>query len=466
MKHTINSYGNCIAIVCALVAAAALALTIATAQEVKKQPVHDVKLFRTIRDCSGFKEAIIHPNRYILSKSRTVPFPPAVVYDIQENTLKEINLRKLEGIPVPGDVSGPERSRLQLAGEYWRIYDLNIVYYNGPSNPAGAILEKAETQKTVSGTPSCATCGGTAAFVEQYQRYYCFQCREYVKESDYLKDVYSLHYVSFDPSKNTVEWMEKIAEGNFYKIGMDPEGKYFYFYDAHPVYGEENTKDNLTVYRFDAGARKIDWKYTIKTPVRSRKTAPGSYMMNAFASPDYSRIVLWEYDEEYDLGTRRGWLKNPAAQGYVIDVTGNSHFAINVPSTPYGHIIDRGNHYLLMGSNQYGSLHRIDLEKKKEDLVLQGSRGMFYFTQTESGRNLYIFTKTMVEIRSLSDLKVVKTIPLSKIMPGVGQLLTSEDMTGTNDGKYAVIGVLEKAPNGPWWSSMSSSGFYLLSIGD
>jgi hypothetical protein len=466
MNKAINLYINIPMLVVLSIGAAVAGLVAASAQEARKPASPDVKLVRTIRDCSGFKEAVIHPTRYILSQSKTVPFPPAVVYDIQENSLKEINLRALGGMPVPGEVYGPERSRLQLEGGYWRIYDLSVVYYNGPSSPAGAVLEKVETHKTVPDGPFCAKCGAPASFIEKYQRYYCYHCKEYVKESDYLKDIHSLHYISFVASQNTVSWMEKIAEGSFYKIGMDPEGRNFYFFDTHPLYGEETTKDSLTVYRFNVESRTVDWRYTVKTPVRSRKTAAGSYTMNAFASPDFSRIVLWEYDEEYELGSRKGWLKNPPAMGYVIDVAASSHFEINVPSTPYGQIIDRSNRYLLLGSNQYGSLHRIDLEKKKEDLAIQGSKGMFFFTLSESGKNLYVFTKTMVEVRSWPDLKIVKTIPLSKIIPGVGQLLTSEAMIGTNDGKFAVIGVLEKAPNGPWWSATSSSGFHLMSIGD
>ena len=451
---------------CIISIATAAAIAIAFAQDAKKPPVHEIKIVKAIKDCSGFEEKVIHPTRYILSRSKTVPYPSAMVYDIEKDMLKEINLRTLDGMPVPHDARGAELSRRKLEGGYWDIYDLDIIHYDGESNPAGALLVKHETIKTIDGAPACAKCGNPASFIEQYQRYYCYTCKEYVKESDYLKERYSYNYVSFDPAKNTVNWIEKIADGNYHEIGMDPEGKYFYFYDAHPVYKEETTRDSLTVYRFNVDSRNIDWRYTIKTPVRSRKTSAGSYTMNAFASSDYSRLVLWEYDEEYETGTRRGWLKDPTARAYIINAGGNSHFEISVPSTPYGMVIGRDNRYFLMGSNQYGTLHRVDLQNKKEDITIQGSKGMFYFTLSGGGKNLYIFTKTMVEVRSWPDLKMIKSIPFNKIIPGVSQLLTSEPMTGTVDGRYTVIGILEKASNGPWWSASSSSGFYLLSIGE
>lgn len=103
---------------CIISIATAAAIAIAFAQDAKKPPVPEVKILKAIKDCSGFEEKVIHPTRYILSRSKTVPYPSAIVYDIEKDMLKEINLRTLDGMPVPQDARGVERSRRKLEADY------------------------------------------------------------------------------------------------------------------------------------------------------------------------------------------------------------------------------------------------------------------------------------------------------------------------------------------------------------
>jgi hypothetical protein len=436
------------------------------AQGTPKPAGPDIKIVRTVDDCWSFKDTMIHPNRYVLSSAKITPFPPAAIFDIQTGETKVIDVRKLRGMPEPPQATGLDVTKLKLAGGYWRIYSIDITHYDAEKNTAHVCMIKEETKRTVAGNPPCATCRGEAKFVEKYQRYYCFNCRKYVDEKDYLSDMYVLHYASIDLSAGEVIWIVPVAEGSFFTLGADPTGRYFYFYDSVYFYNREKTDGAFNVYRFNTSSRKLDWKYTVNAPVREKDKAPGSYAMKSFASPDYSRLVFWEYDEEYETGSKKGWLQNPPAQAFVVDVAAKSSFSVPIPSTPYASMIDRDNRYLLLGSNQYGTLHRVDLATQKEDITMKGTRGMFQCALSASGKNLFIFTKTGVEVRSWPDLKLIKIIPLSKIFPGVQVLLTSEQMVVTADGRYAVIGILKKGEQGPWYSSDLNGGFYLLQLSE
>ena len=426
-----------------------------------------IKILTTVQDCRKFQDIMIHPNRYILSNSKIVPFPPPIVYDIYTKKLRTINIREMQGMPKPPkNLSKTDRLKMKRLGKYWWLTNIELIYYNPANGTAGVLIEKTETLRTVQGNPICPLCSEKSKLVEKYQRYYCYKCRKYVKKEVYLKDVRSYYYAGIDLGSKRVAWITPIAKGSFYSIGVDPDGKYFYFYDSISFYKRVKTPDKFSVYRFNISSRRIDWRYSISIPVRYKKNSPGSYSMRFFPSPDFSKIVFWEYDEIYDRKTRKGWLKNPQAQAYIIDIPSKSHFSVPIPVTPYGQLIDRENRYLLLGSNQLGMLFRFDLNNKKQDKRVRASRNIFKLILSAHSRYLYVFTKNKVEVRSWPSLKLIKNIPLKRIFPGITKLLVSEPVYVTQDGRFAAIGVLKKGRSGPWASSSHDDGFHLLMIGD
>ncbi len=437
----------------------------------------NVKILKTIHGCRRFKITRIHPNRYILSTSLINPFPPPIIYDIYEERLIKLkSLRGIAGLPVPPNIpftkeNRAEISRLKLTGRYWQWRSDELVYYNPEKKTAGILLVKSETVKTVQGNPHCSRCNQPTKLIEKYQRYYCYKCRKYVEEKEYLKEVKTYIYANMDPTSGRVTWMASLGHKWISSIGVDPGGNYFYFADTINFYKRDKTPDRFGLYRLNLKTRRVDWKYIIPISIRYKKSSASTYAINIFSAPDLSKIVFWEYDHEerYDEGGKRVWrgyLSNPSAQAYVVDVASRKHFSIAIPVTPYGHLIDRDNRYIVLGSNQKGTLHRINLKSRKEDLRIRSTKGIFKLILSASSRYLYVFTKRSVEVRRWPSLKMVRRLPLSKVFPGIKKLLVSENVYSTQDGRFAAIGILKKGQSGPWAASDHDDGFHLLMIGD
>jgi hypothetical protein len=437
----------------------------------------NVKILKTIHGCRRFKITRIHPNRYILSTSLINPFPPPIIYDIYEERLIKLqSLRGIAGLPVPPNIpytkeNRAEISRLKLAGQYWQWDSDELVYYNPEKKTAGILLVKSETVKTVQGNPPCSSCNQPTKLIEKYQRYYCYGCKKYVEEKEYLKEVQTYIYANMDLIAGRVTWMAPLGHEWMSGIGVDQGGNYFYFSDTINFYQREKTPDRFTLYRLNLTTRVVDWKYTIPISIRYKKSSASTYAINIFTSPDLSKIVFWEYDHEeyYDEGGKRVWrgyLSNPPAQAYVVDIPSRKHFSTAIPVTPYGHLIDRDNRYIVLGSNQKGTLHRINLASMREDLMIRSTKAIFKLILSASSRYLYVFTKNSVEVRSWPSLKMVTRLPISKVFPGIQKLLVSENVYSTQDGRFAAIGILKKGQSGPWAASDHDDGFHLLMIGD
>lgn len=435
-----------------------------------------VKILKTVGGVYHFEPRIIHPYRYVLSTSTVNPYPPPIVYDIYAQKLIPMpSLRALPGLALPPKVPRTSNRRmeirkLKLAGKYWEWDDAELVYYNPEKGVAGAVLVKEETKKTIAGNPPCPQCNGITEFVEKYRRYYCYRCRKYVEEKDYLKDIKTTLYVNLDLKTGRVTWTAPLGHDWFTSIGVDPTGKYFYFSETINFYKREKTPKQLVFYRLNLETKSVDWRYSIPLHVRHKDHAASTYSITPFPSPDFSRMVFFEYDHEeyYDEGGKRVWrgyLSNPPAQAYVVDISAREHFSVSIPVTSYGYLIDRDNRYLIFGSNQKGTIHRIDLSKRKEDLTVRSKKSILQLILSASSRYLYVFNKYSVEVRTWPSLKLVKKIPLSKIFPGIQKMLTAEQMYATQDGKFAVIGVLKKKGT-QWASSDRGAGFHLLLIGD
>jgi hypothetical protein len=435
------------------------------------------RIVKTIHGVKRFKKNRIHPDRFILSKAKERPFAP-VIYDLKE--WKQITLPSLEKLPglppMPSIKYGKgyreRRLKMILQKKFWKWGTKEIVHYDAERGRAGIYLEKEGTEKTLPGNPPCKGSGKESKFIEKYQRYYCYDTRKYVDTGDYLKDYSIPYYAVLDLGSGRVKKIYQLSTEGFsnneqdgiHPVGVSPDGRYFYYSNRVFFYKLKKTTGHILLYKFDTVEGRNVWKYRIRVPVRYKGRTAASYSIKYYASPDLAQIVFWEYDERKS-GTA-GWLRNPSARAYIVDTKDRSHFTVNAPLTPYGHIIGWGGRYLLMGSNQTGMIHRIDLRKKKEERKIKSSQSIFFMALSSSSRYLYVFTRNHVEVRNWPDLKFVKRIPLSKIFPGINKLLVSERMITLNRGKYAVIGILKKKKSGPWASSDLKDGFHILELGD
>lgn len=447
-----------------------------TAQQAAGVPA--IRVRKAVRGCSGFDDTIsIHPDRYVPGTGPRGERTP-VIYDIEKNTLIELgDLDGLPGLPVPPEVPPASADRyaasaLKLRGDYWRWSGRKLVLYSPERNIAGIVYTRVEEKKTLPGNPPCGTCGGATELIEKYHRYYCSSCRAYVPEKKYISEIHSYLFAACDLRARRIAWtapLEMDATNPFEQtgigpIGVDPSGSYLYYANMVHFYRHNRSSGNILLYRFNIRERKVDRRHRIEVPVRMREGSAGSYSIHAVPSEDMTRILFWEYDEASESGG--GHLKNPTARGYVVDPDSGSHFQIAVPVTPYGSVFDFEGRYLVLGSNQAGTLHRYDLAAKKEEKKVQSKRGIFRLIISGDSRFLFVFHKKGVEVLAWPAMTLVKSLPMSAVLPGVSELLVSVPMYVTARGKYAAICALQKQPSGPWWACDRNGGFQLLQIGD
>ncbi len=462
------------------IAAAAVSICLVTIlSSVQGQTGPSIKVIASVHECSKFEETLVHPNRYILSKEKGSPFAPRI-YDIQTGKLLSFPpFDTLLGVPQPGKVKSTgtdavyERSRLKLEGKYWTWNDRQVKYYDASKGRAGLYFSQNKSVKFIPGNPQCKSCSGTSRLVEIYGRYYCDACKKYVDEIDYIKDIYVSYYIEVDLASNRAismtelerNWTNPLEQEGVNILGVDPEGKYLYYSNNIFFYKKEASTGQILVHRFNISKRAVDWRYTINVPVRKKDKAPGTYAINSVNSPDFTKILFWEYDELGDT-PGRGWLENPGTQGWILDLSSGSHFSVPINVTSYGQVFSRDGKYLILGSNQLGILQVINLEKKAEEKRVQVSGSIFKLIFSPGSKYLLSFNKRNVEVFAWPDMKKSGTIPMEMIIPGVKELLVSEPMYVSADSKYAAISILEKAKDGPWWSGRDDDGFHLLQISD
>ncbi len=438
-----------------------------------------VSVVRTLHDCNNFKETKIHPNRYILTSMKKYQSSP-FIYDIYEDRFITLpGIESLSGIPsAPELPTGRERaykkSELVIKNQYFQWRHSYLVHYSPEKGKAGFVLWKESINKTIPGAPSCPECRVPTRLVEKYHRYLCDTCRKYVNESVYTAEASTQYYAVMDLSDNRITAMHELPRDRFFSddqdgiesIGVDPSGTSFYYSNRIFFYKSSKTSGHIVLYRLDIPSGKADMVADIKVPVRFTESASSVYSVKCLPSADFSRIAFWEHDEAVDGAATKGSLSDPGAMVWIVDTASGQHFSAGAPLTAYGQLFDRENGVFLLGSNQTGYIHRYSMEKKSEDMKVQAEKTMYKMVLSSGSKHLYVFNKRAVEVRSWPSLKLASRIPLSKIFPGVTILLASEQVYSSDDGRYAAMGILKKAPNGPWWSSVIDDGFNLMALGD
>jgi hypothetical protein len=189
------------------------------------------------------------------------------------------------------------------------------------------------------------------------------------------------------------------------------------------------------------------------------------YYIKAFASPDYSRLVFWEYEGGYDLDTKRGQLQNPPGAGLRRGRRGEEPLFGAIPSTPYAHMIDPRQQLHAPWEKPVRDDPSDQSRDAKGRPHPERDQGHVQSALSPGGKNVFIFTKTGVGAARLALPQACEDHSAFKDLSRVQTLLASEQMLVTSDGRHAVIGALEKERRA-WYSADQDDGFCLLELSD
>jgi hypothetical protein len=117
-------------------------------------------------------------------------------------------------------------------------------------------------------------------------------------------------------------------------------------------------------------------------PLQARNSGSG-YESHYFqhAARDFSRFAIVEYFED-GLHMQPGKI-------YVIDPAGGGHFAVPAPSTAYGLAFTADGRYMYLGSNQHGTVSRVNLATRKTDRTIAGPKYLHHLVLSPDGKSLF-----------------------------------------------------------------------------
>jgi hypothetical protein len=430
----------------------------------KKPAVYSYKIVPEFKRISSFK---VHPSRYIASESSRKEYAP-YVYDLKTGKSIQLpNLHQIKGVDKPPIIPYGKDYRYRLSAaklqnRYWRWYSTKLVYYDGEKGLAGLWLTKHKEIKTVKGAPPCP-CGGNSRLIPEFHRYYCSNCKKYIDEKSYFKTQYIQYYAQIDLKKKKLKWMTEVANEALKPIGMDPSGKYFYSGTYRYFYKKTVLNNPSIIRRINIATRKVDWKYSLKLPIRKKADTSGSYSIKYFPSKDYKRIFIWEYDQLGDSKTR-GYLKKPWPRGYVVNSTSNSHFEFEVPVTNYGWAFDDSGKYLVFASNQLAKIYRLNLKTQKIDKTIKTAKATYNLVFSNGSKFLYNFHKRGVMVHAFPSLKKAASIPLNRLFKGAKKLLVVERHINMDIGNMIITGKMKEHKLSKTWSSDRKKGMTILKL--
>jgi hypothetical protein len=334
-------------------------------------------------------------------------------------------------------------------------YGKSLVYYDAKKGVAGLLLTKRILSISKKNYPKCP-CGGKTIFLAYMKKYYCPRCKFFLPSSGNIPtESVEQHYAHVNLKTNRILWSVKIADFRLGFVGVDEKGESLIFNKSTSGWKKnEKVKTSLiSLFRVNILKRKVDWTYSFKMATRYRKNS-SFHNISFYPSKNLKKIFIWEYDEK-DKRHPKGYLKNPGARGYIVNVKKKKHLTISAPLTSYGYVFDKNCSFLYIGSYQLGNIYKIDTKTGKTVKKIHARRGTFKLIMSKTDKYMYAFNKTGIKVLDISTMKLVKTIPLSKLFPRINKLLSVERILPLNSGLFLMKNV--KSLRVPGYGSSSGS---------
>lgn len=212
---------------------------------------------------------------------------------------------------------------------------------------------------------------------------------------------------------------------------------------------KEHTQTS-TIFAVDvATQRRTDvWKHTL---VRN------GYW---FLSPDETRIVFCEY-------TEKSWGKLDApARIFVIDVATGETFEVPAPVTAYGVVFAPDRRSIFVGSNELGTIQRIDVEKKAiSSPIAKGKSGIGAMHLSPNGKSLLVIRRgATVERFALEPFAPLPALPIASFLPG--RKLYSWDWSAFSPNRKRVLLSWNATKSGVDYLDMEKPGVSLYDVTD
>ncbi|MES0489550.1 MAG: hypothetical protein ABUK01_06125 [Leptospirales bacterium] len=427
-----------------------------------------ITLGKKVEGCQRFETIRISGNDYILTKSYN--YKP-LVYNYKEGKLLTLpTIEQIDGIAKPINItsSGAQRqadySGAKLRGEHFSYYQKNPVYYDGENSVAGILLNKKGYEKV--SEPKCS-CEDTAKFIEKYQRYYCYTCKEYVAEKTYIEESFTQYYVHIDLKTKKVLWQAKLGNEDKYlgMLGVDPQREYLYYTTQLYISSKEVKSSGKTeLRRLNLKTHKVELVTKISFPIREKGKVPPSYGTHYYISPDFKFAIFWEYDELHDIKNRKGYLNAPGAQAVAVDLKNNTQFSFDYTPVAYGRFYNEETGEFFVENYQTGEFFKVDMAEKKLKLIKNLGKGHFTFVLSPKKKFVYAFSKSIIDVYSWPSMDRVEQIKYDSLFPGVNILLVVEKMFVSSNGEFALMGIFKN--DGAKWSSTDlDGGFQILHFG-
>lgn len=233
----------------------------------------------------------------------------------------------------------------------------------------------------------------------------------------------AVHLVQYDHRAARFSRLLKIADvvpgGYLHPLGFDPADAHWYFAWAVRAEGAAPSDGPLRyeLARVDLRTLEIDWRLTLAPPPRARRLKLDS----ATFSPDGSRLALVEYD---DLAGRRDRPARPPAQAHVVELASRRIDAYPVPLSAYGVAFTPDSRFLLVGSQEEGTIVRIDTVGRRQTHAVQATKTIHELhAPPGAGYFLVVYdyertSRKVVDVRSTADLAPITSIPIGDLFPG------------------------------------------------
>ncbi|MBU1537924.1 hypothetical protein KKF84_21610, partial [Myxococcota bacterium] len=411
-----------------------------------------------------FSQLRVHPDRYIASQG-TYKHPPQLADIKTGKTIAVPAFLSLKGVPAAPSVSsraltGPQlRERLRkmkLSGKYFQYTSIQLVYADPHRGVGGYLVSVA---RYVTKKPVVCPCGGAPRFLAADQMYYCPRCRKFLPESAYITEKKEQRYYHFRFSTASVLWSLTVGEGVYQSMGPDGAGKKLYLGESRTMYGKSVVTGPVRLVRIDLPTRRVD--FTHKVPMPTRKRHPGAYSTSWRASGDFSRFLVYEFDEKL-RGKKGGWLTNPGPRGAVVTIAKKgSHFTFNAPVEIWTAAFGIRSRFLYVNSYQRGEITTVDCVRKKILSTKKRGTRTYLMVPSASGKYLYAFGLSGITVLGLPGLKKQGFVWKNDFL-GMGNTTVGQ-WYAMGDQRRVFISTM-KIPTGSALPDHSRHGFSLFSL--